>query len=190
VQCTRSQRVLNLAIRAWPRGETMGCRFRGHRNWKNTIADLVRPSNSDRSVNSARSFLSVWLPDGVFDQNIGMMRSYGGARSSASSHVDESKFRFSHQRALQQQHFPAPPSSLMGLRAARKTRQDKSRQGRVQEGISKGLKLRRRRTMCAASKSEVVMSLRWAKRSSVSLDLRALQTQPATDGSLAASFTD
>jgi hypothetical protein len=39
--------------------------------------------------------------------------------------------------------------------------------------FQRGLKLRRRRTMCAASKSEVVMSLRWAKRSSISLDLRA-----------------
>jgi hypothetical protein len=36
---------------------------------ENTMADLVRPLNSDRSLNSVRSFLSVWLPkpDGVFD---------------------------------------------------------------------------------------------------------------------------
>lgn len=35
---------------------------------ENTIADLVRPLNSDRSVNSARSFLSVWLPKHCYDE--------------------------------------------------------------------------------------------------------------------------
>lgn len=50
----------------------------------------------------------------------------------------------------------------------------------------KGLKLRRRRTMCAASRSEVVISLRWAKRPSASLVLTAL-SDAAGHGRLACS---
>lgn len=126
-----------------------------------SIADLVRPLNSGRSMNSA---LMEWLP-----------------KSDRVSHIDESKFRFSHQRALQQQNFPAPPSSLITLRAARKTWQSKSRQGRIQEGISEEAQIKAQENHV---RGEVVMSLRRAI-------LRVLQTRPAaTDGSRAASFTD
>jgi hypothetical protein len=132
---------------------------------ENTIADLVRPLNSDRSVDSARSFPSVWLPkpDGVFDQNIVIMRSYGGARSSA--HL-----------MLMKVNLGSATNALCSNRTFRHyhylSHGTPSRAQNTAKAFQRGLKLRRRRTMCAASKSEIVMSLRWAKRSSISLRFR------------------
>jgi len=68
-----------------------------------------------------------------------------------SSNIDESKFRFSHQRALQQQNFPAPPSSLITLEWDSEPRAKHGKASRDKDAFKKafqrGLKLRRRRTM-------------------------------------------
>lgn len=70
----------------------------------------------------------------------------------------------------------------MGLRAARKTRQGKSRQGRVQEGISEGAQVKAQENHVRGIQKRSCDVAEAGKRSSISLDLRALQTRPATDG--------
>ena len=153
---------------------------------KNTIADLVRPLNSNRSVNSAGSFLGAWLPksDEIFDQNTVMIRSYGGARSS--SYVDDSKFRFSHQRALQQQNFPAPPSPLITPEWTPSRAQNSARRDETRTRSRRHFKGAQIKAQENHVRGEAVMSPRRAKCSST----EGASDAAATDGSLAASFTD
>ena len=67
-------------------------------------------------------------------------------------------------RTFRHHHHLSSPQS--GLRAARKARQGKSRQGRVQEGISKGAQIKAQENHV---RGEIVMSPRRAKCSSTSL---------------------